>query len=77
MAHGWVVDAGDAVEVFFGDHERGEVGRVAGSEEDSEQSPDIGHELAGDTSRGVDVHGGTEQHRPDEPERTKQRKLVF
>jgi len=75
--HRGIINAGDSVVVFLGDHERSEVGRVAGSKEDGEQRPDVGHEPAGDTSRRVHVDGGSEQHCPDEPECTKQRELVF
>jgi len=76
-AHPGVVDADDAVVVFLGNHERGQVGSVAGSEEDGKQRPHVGHEPAGDTSRGVHVHRRSEQHRPDQPERTEQRKPVL
>jgi len=76
-AHPGVVDADDAVVVFLGNHERGQVGSVAGSEEDGKQRPHVGHEPAGDASRGVHVHRRSEQHRPDQPERTEQRKPVL
>jgi len=77
VTHFGVTDAADSVVIFLGDHERSQVGRVAGSEEDGEQRPDVGHEPTGDTSRRVHVHGGSEQHWPDEPEGTEQRELVL
>jgi len=76
-AHRGVVDAGDLVEIFLGDHERGQVCRVAGREEDGEQRPDVGDDPAGDTSRRVHVDRSAEQYRPDEPKRPEQRKLVL
>ena len=45
-----VVDARDAVVVLLGDHERGQVGRVAGREHDREQRPDARHEPTGHTA---------------------------
>ena len=77
VTHGGVVDAGDLVVVLLGDHERGQVGRVAGREEDGEQRPDVGDEPTGDTSRRVHVHRRAEQHRPNQPERSEQRELVL
>ena len=77
MSYHRVVDSCDAVVVLLGDHERSQVGRVAGGEHDREQSPDTGHEATGHAPRIVDTDSGAEQHRPDEPERTEQRKLVL
>jgi len=72
-----VINAADSIVVFLCDHERSEIGSVAGGEEYSEECPYIGHEPAGDASRRVHVDRRSKQHRPDEPERTKQRKLVL
>jgi len=50
MVYQRVVDARDAVVVLFSDHERSQVGRVAGREDDGKQSPDTRHEPAGHTA---------------------------
>jgi len=99
-----IVDARYTVVVLFGDHECGQVGGVAGREDDGEQRPDARHkptghttnvddedrdqpyvtmvsvsrvDTTGHTTRIVDADRRSEQHGPDQPERAKQRELVF
>ena len=68
MTHPPVLDASQAVVVLLGDHEGGQVGRVAGREDDREQRPDVAEEAAGHAPRIIDIDRSAEQHRPDEPE---------
>ena len=71
------MQADEVVVVLLGDHESGQVGRVARREDDGEERPDVGEEPTRHATRVVDAHGGAEQHRPDEPEGTEQGELVF
>lgn len=73
----WVFDASNPVVVLLGDHERCQVGRVAGGEDDGEQRPDASQKPRRDSSRTVNVDCRSEQHRPDQPECSEQRELVL
>lgn len=44
------------MEFLSGYHERCQVGSVYGKEDDSEHSPDIGHESGGESSRRIYVY---------------------
>ena len=77
MTHPPVLDARQTVVVLLGDHEGGEVGRVARREDDGEQRPDVAEEPTGHAPRIIDIHRGTEQHRPDEPEWPEQRETML
>ena len=69
-----VIKAGKS---FFHYCELGQICSVAGSEDDCEQSPDVGQKSAGHSARVVDVDGRPEQHRPDQPERAEQREAML
>jgi hypothetical protein len=77
MSHPPVLDAGQVVVLLLGDHEGGQVGGVAGQEHQGEQCPHVGQEATGHAARVIRRHGRSEQHRPDQPERAKQREPVL
>ena len=77
VTHPPVLDARQSVVVLLGDHEGRQVGRIAGREDDGKQGPDVAEETTRHTAWVVHVHCRSEQHRPDEPERSEQREAML
>lgn len=58
--HPLVFDSLQLIELFFGDHESGQIGRIAGEEDECEQGPNAGQNSTGYPSRIVRVYRGAE-----------------
>lgn len=63
----FVTEAGHLVHKFLLDHESGQVGCVAGQEDDGEEGPHGHHDLAGGSFGVLDRHGVVEHQAPEEP----------
>ena len=66
--HLLVAEAGDLVHVLLLDHEGGQVGSVAGQEDDGEEGPHRHHDLTGGALGVLHRHGVVEDQAPQQPD---------